>query len=279
MKRPLFALLLAGLCGGALAQGAGGALPPPLAPPPKAVLPKSPSLPAITRPAASDAARTANVIRLANGMNETVNVSSTMPNRIATPFSSPKIVHNGDESLSFQVVGQDIYLLSSSDKPVGAFIYDGNHPNGQVASLTLIPSKLLGQYIVLTFDQPAPSVARGELESPKLASDYQDNLRLILRALAMGAVPTGFAEGPITAGTVLLGSLTVIPDKQYVGREFYIYRYRIENTGKDVVELSEPAFHDRGVRAVAFWPNIRLAPRESTYALIVADSPELEAAN
>lgn len=219
-----------------------------------------------------DIGRSQNVVSVSNGVNEIVYVSSTSPNRIATPFANPKVVDRDDDELSYKTVGQDVYFTPSQPQSgsIGIFIYDADHPNGRVATLTLVPQPIPGQNIILQFDGAASTVARGEAETNQ-SSDYVDGLRAIMRSIAQGAAPAGYTEGRLDVGTVMVGSLSVIPDRQYIGRNLNIYRYRIENVGRSTVDLSEQAFYENGVRAVAFWPNIRLEQGATTHVLIAVD--------
>lgn len=272
MKRLAFAAFAVALS--ALAADKPAAVPelPPI-PLPKSVLPKKPNLPVLGRPGAQESARAQNVLHLGSGANEVVYVSSVMPNRISTPFANPVVVDNGDDEFSHKVIGQDVYFTWTKQAPLGIFIHDAARPTGNVASLTLVPQQIPGQNIVLMFDQPAPTVARGEEEGKGVPADYVDELRIAMRALALNAAPAGYAEGMLAVGATRVGALMVIPERQYVGAKWILYRYRVENASQESVELSEPAFFDRGVRAVAFWPSVRLEPGASSFAFIAADYP------
>ena len=46
-----------------------------------------------------------------------------------------------------------------------------------------------------------------------------------------------------------------------------------ENVCEKPIELTEQSFYHEGVRAVAFFPNIRLAPHQTTAVTILADKP------
>jgi conjugal transfer pilus assembly protein TraK len=48
-----------------------------------------------------------------------------------------------------------------------------------------------------------------------------------------------------------------------------VYRYRIINTSKEALELSEESFYQTGVKAVAFYPAVRLEPWQGTKVFIV----------
>lgn len=280
MMRKTFLALIAVL-GGSFAHAADPrdalATPLPAIELPRSTLQKKPSIPVLGRPTQKEIGRSQNVVSVSNGVNEIVYVSSTMPNRIATPFANPKVVDRDDDELSYKTVGQDVYFTPTQGGSIGIFIYDADRPNGRVATLTLVPQPIPGQNIILQFDGSAPAVARAEAETVNQPSDYVDGLRAVMRSIAQGAAPAGYTEGRLDVGTIMVGSLSVIPDRQYIGRYLNVYRYRIENVSRSTVDLSEQAFYENGVRAVAFWPNIRLEPGATTHVLIAVDQATEEA--
>lgn len=244
----------------------------------RSMSPSKPTLPLLGKSASMgiDSTKSQQVIHLSSGVNEIVNISLTMPNRISTPFSKPRVVDNGLlESDSYKTVGSDIFVIPTSDMPIGMFIYDEDRPGANVATITLVPQKtLLAQSIVVMF---APShgvgagTGRAGPEAGGVASDYEDDLRMKMRSLALGVAPSGFSEANLNLGSTRVGGLSIVPERQYAGGKMYLYRYRIENITNEVIELDERTFIEDGVRAVAFYPVIRLEPNAYTWVLIAAD--------
>lgn len=237
--------------------------------------PRIPNLPLLGTVAPNDVSRSQNVVHISNGNNEVVYVASGMPNRIGTPFANPKLVGVGEEDLSFEVLGQDVYIIPQREGPIGLFITDDGRP-GRVASLTLVGRHIPSQNIVLQFEdggaQSSASV-RSEEEKPA-PSTYVEGIQHIMKSLALGQVPRGFTESQLKVGATLVGGLMITPEKQYGGQRMNIYRYRVENNTDETIELKETSFNDEGVRAVAFWPDVRIEPRKHTRVFVLADNPE-----
>lgn len=231
-------------------------------------------LPGIGSPGQAAMPATAqNLIRIGQGGNEIVYIGLGVLNRIGTPFKEPKLIEAS--GVEFRRVGQDIYLLTDKETPVGVFIAEGasGASSNQVASMTLIPRPgLPGQNILLVLEGgsvPGAQAATEELPAPP--ADYTDAIRQIVVAFVQGTVPPGFQEGTLRVGMARVGSIVVSPEKMFTSYAFNVFRYRVENVGREPLDLNETSFHEDGVRAVAFWRNARLAPGEATSVIIVAD--------
>lgn len=257
---------------------AADALPP--IPPPtldlKTVSPQkrgAATLPALGSPAQGQNTKQ-NIVRINEGTNEIVYVALGFPNRISTPYDNPKAIWG--TNVEFTVVGRDLYVIPDQETPIGVFVTD---PTGTAptASLTLIPRPgIPGQNILLTLEGGwrKPDAPESVKNAPP--SDYEDGLKKLLRQFVQGGIAAGFQEGTLRVGMARVGGILVTPEKVFTGTAFNVYRYRVENTGRDVMELNEPSFHEDGVRAVAFWPNVRIASGETTLVFIVADLPKDE---
>lgn len=234
-------------------------------------------MPALGSPGQAAVPTAQNIVRIGQGGNEIVYVGLGFLNRIATSFREPKVIEAS--GIEFQRVGQDIYFLTDKEAPIGLFIAEGaNGGAGQVASLTLIPrAGLPGQNILLVMDGVASPAALGSAGQEDLAAppaDYTDAIRKIMVGFVQGGVPPGFQEGTIRVGAARVGAVLVLPEKMYQGYAFNVFRYKVENAGREPIDLNEASFHEDGVRAVAFWRNSRLAAGESTTVFIVADRRE-----
>lgn len=216
----------------------------------------------------------ANVIRVQSDRNEIVYVSSSMANRISTPFDAPRVIDTQD--VEHQTVGQSIYLLpKDAEKPVALYI-TGSNPNDPVVSLTLVPKAIPQQTIVLQLDAPLAKGAGMQEAEPAPSTDvYSERIRYLLRQVALNKVPEGFAEGSLPSSAAVLPGVAIHPVSRYSGPSFDIYRYRIRGTG-DQVELTEEAFYSEGVRAVAFFPTAVLRKGEETTIFVVADKRATE---
>ena len=230
---------------------------------------QQPTLPVIGEVVKQDA-RSPRTVRLKDGVNEVVYLSTTMPNRIATPFSKPKVIDV--DAVDWKVVGQDVYLIPKTKDATGVFITD-EAPGSSVASLTVIPKEIIGQNILLALDKPAAPQLASAKEMKDNSPDYMDQVRLMMKMVALGQTPPGFAETPLNVGVARFDQLMVTPVKQLAGQTLDLFIYRLDSMAKVPVELQESNFYQEGVRAVAFWPNLILLPRESTQIFILADKP------
>lgn len=209
------------------------------------------------------------LVRLDENENQVVYISNQLPNRIATPFKSPSVL--GFDGIDYKIVGQDIYVLSSKTEPIGIYIREDESISAasQVASLTLVPQSLPGQNITLVFDKPIRYADKKE----STASDYDDAIRIVFRDVVQGRIPNGYSEGTLNYGIARIGCAMATPKKMFAGGEQDIYQYTAENVCEKPIELTEQSFYHEGVRAVAFFPNIRLAPHQTTSVTILADKP------
>lgn len=209
-------------------------------------------------------------IQAQNGVNEMVPVSTAYPNRIATPFATPKVVDFSPTQ--YQVVGSDIYVVPKGDKPIGIFIRDGSRPDSFTVALTLVPKQIPGVTVLVNIDgaqRVASKTGKGDHEEEGEVASYEDMLRKMMRRLVREMPMSGYTDTNLDAGVAMIGPLRVIPEKQLSGQSFDIYRYRIVNTGKESLELSEESFYQSGVKAVAFYPAVRLDPWKSTKVFII----------
>lgn len=230
----------------------------------------STGLPALGRPAGVPNVAPAKpvVIQAQNGVNEMVTVSTKLPNRISTPFAKPNVVDFS--ATEYDVKGSDIYVVPKGTEPIGIFIRD-DRPDSPVISLTLVPREIPGVTIIANIDggYRAPAASVKASDDDRAATGYEDMLRKLMRRLALERPLSGFTETNLEAGAAMIGPLRVIPDKQYSGQVYDVYRYRIVNTEKDPLELSEESFYRSGVKAVAFYPAVRLEQWQETKVFIV----------
>lgn len=209
-------------------------------------------------------------VTIDNDDTHVVAVSAANMNRINTPFRNPIVLVNG--GAKYKVVGQDVYLVMESDQPVGVYVREDDNlaNNSPVASLTLVPKAIPMQNISVVL----ANAMRERLSNPnaKLATDYQDVLRLTMGQVSVGKLPDGYSKSNVREKTVArVGAVTLRPKVIYSGVENNIYVYTAQNVTGQYVELSEPSFWHKGVRAVAFNEKIKLAPNDTTEVIIVAD--------
>lgn len=228
-------------------------------------------LPGLGRPPGQPAPGKPIVIQAQSGVNEMAHVSISMPNRIATPFARPRAIDFSNTEI--KALGSSIYIIPKNNKPIGLFITDDT-PNSPTISLTLVPRDIPGQTILINIDGGyQPDNVQDKDEHP---SDYEDGLRQTMRRLARDRAPQWTTETKLDVGAAVIGDLHILPEKQFSGQSLDAYRYRITNSGKEAVELTEESFYQPGVKAVAFFPNVRLDPKESTRVFILMGKKEGE---
>lgn len=215
------------------------------------------------------------VLSVTSKRTELVRVSASLTNRISTPFKNPRaILLEGGSSV--EAVGQSLYFAPNNDtKPVSLYVTGGGD-NDPVISLTLIPTHdLPPQTIILQMDGKETGYFAGgentgrndDVRSPV----YTEKITAILRLIALGKTPSGFALAPLPKSDVNLGLVTAIPTQRYSGSNMDVYRYVVKANSNQELEMEEAAFWTKGVRAVAFFPSSIVAPNKDTEVLIVAD--------
>lgn len=214
------------------------------------------------------------VVRVSEDKTAVINVSGTLTNRISTPFPAPKAIDNQSKDFDISQVGQSLYVTMKTANPVSLYV-TGTHPNDPVISLTLLPKQMPAQTVTLQLDKPLAGVNPDGTTDDKAPDSnvYTDQIRYVLREIALGKTPDGFSEGDLPRAVARIGQVMAYPLSRYSGPDYDVFRYRIEAIA-DNVELDEAAFYQAGVRAVAFFPNATLHRGESTEVYVVSDKTE-----
>lgn len=212
-------------------------------------------------------------IHAKNGVTEFVPVSLRYPNRIQTPFKDPQVVDFS--ATDYVTKGSDIYVVPKGGNSIGIYIRE-NRPDTPVIALTLVPKDNIPGVTILanidgSYRAPRSPGSRDEEATP---SSYEEGLLKLMRQVAQERSPSGFTESSVQVGAATIGPLRIVPEKQYSGSTLDIYRYRIINTSKESLELSEEMFYQAGVKAISFFPLLRLDPWQSTKAFIIAGKGE-----
>lgn len=214
-------------------------------------------------------------IHAKNGISEFVTVSTKFPNRIQTPFRDPQIIDFS--ATEYVKQGGDVYVVPKGQQPVGIYIRE-NRPDSPVIALTLVPrDNIPGVTVLANIDgsYKTPRVP-GTRDEEAMTSSYEEGLVKLMRQVALERAPSGFTESALQVGGATLGPLRIVPEKQFSGSALDIYRYRIINSSKESLELSEETFYQMGVKAVAFYPLLRLDPWQSTKVFIITGKAEAD---
>lgn len=205
-----------------------------------------------------------NIVRFDGEMAE-VAVSQDFPNRIVTPFAKPRAVDASGAEIT--VDGNSLYIRPANAAPLAIYV-TGDKPGDPVASLLLRPMDTVPpQTIVLQTDQKAAKGAAGDEPG---ADTYVGRIVDTFRKIALGGIPAGYSNAELPVSIARLGDLLVKVERRLSGRESDIYVYQVENASTSIVELKEEMFNDEamGVRAVGFYPNVVLAPRQATRVVV-----------
>jgi len=253
--------------------------PPPVAPvvtldtplPTPASIPSG-GFPALGRGPSSTKAIAPAVVNLIPGVTTQMEVSLDMPNRIATPFKSPKVIDTSGAQIIIN--GSDVFILPANEAPFSVFITD-SEPGNPVAALALIPNAgLASQSLLLQIDRTDSPFNRrdgGLPDKDREYSTYSSYLVYLMRSVAMGVLHKGFVEANLNVPSFSIGPVRGVPAKRWSGTRLDIYRYDLTNRGKHWVELTEQSLYESGIKAVSFFPRVRLSPGETTYAFVVAE--------
>lgn len=224
------------------------------------------------------------------GVNYVVPASGLTTNLLVTPFNHPVVITPNTHDFQPIVRGDQIYYTITQNHPVGIFI-TGQNRNDPSISLTLVPRRIPAQTYFVTIpgyrkriepvaddssggsavvsgirSEMAP--ARPRTPHPTNTSTYVSDLTQAMRAAALGHVPEGFRQAPLSIGVVHRGPLTITGQSILVGNGQSIAEFMVVNNSTNFVNLVENDFWHKGVEAVSFYPNVRLIPGDSTVAIV-----------
>ncbi|UTH74241.1 type-F conjugative transfer system secretin TraK [Chromobacterium sp. IIBBL 290-4] len=210
------------------------------------------------------------ILRSPDGVNELVSISATQPSMIRTPFADPEVVDN-QANADITAIGSNVYVAPKGAQPFGIFITDKQNPHSPVIALTLVPRDVPGQIIIAQPEGAGLSAPDGS-NRPK-QDTYVGSLTEIARQTVRDRIPAGFTKASIQTPPARLGSLVASGVARWTGAEFDVYQYRVVNGGEREVTLTEPTFYERGVKAVYFYPQLRLEPGQATNLFLLRGKP------
>ncbi|SMC28101.1 TraK protein [Desulfacinum hydrothermale DSM 13146] len=233
----------------------------------RTIPPEATALPVLGRMPGAKKPVTPMVIHARDGVNYVAKISCCMPNRIATPFYEAQVVDSSNSNIITS--GGNVYVIPKSQEPFGIYISDKRSVNSPVVSLTLVPSRIPGQTVIVQLDD-VPSRADDIDNNIETADSYTDWIRNLYRTVLKNEMPSGFVVHKMKKHSANVDGLQFVPLKRYSGQNVDIYVYEITNTSKTTVELNEASFYQKGVKAVALYPAIKLEPSQKTCVYIMA---------
>lgn len=205
-------------------------------------------------------------------------VSRQFLNRVQTPFQHPVVKTTSPVKL--ETVGQSIFvsLSPSQAEPVVLYIMDKGD-NLDAISLMLDP-KDVGP-VEIDLKQPGqpgtggPTYRFNDAKAAKWeqSAPYTDTITDIMRQIAKGKVPPGYAFRFYGAADHMPGcqqaGLSIVPKQVMTGHSMVAFVGAMTNTTDRPIEFQESACGSQGVLAVASWPGPLIQPHQSTEIYIV----------
>lgn len=210
-----------------------------------------------------------NTIRVRENSAESVPVALRFANRIATPFANPMVIDAS--SWEIQKNGSSVFIKPTSAEPVAMYI-TGDRPGDPTISIVLVPQDIPPQTVALQLDQGKTGADSEEAAQLMKSGSYNERIQAVMKAAALGKTLPGYSEGPLPRSVGRSANLIIVPEKRYSGRFDDVYVYWIENGSTSELELDESMFYEDGVRAIAFYPEIRLMPGRGTRLFVMSDN-------
>lgn len=219
------------------------------------------------------AAASSETVSVAPGKNTVLVVAGNNLNRLVTPFQNPVV--NTVSNSKLKVDGSIIYVsLGLEDGPTTLFITEDGEPEPAL-SVTLMPQQVPPREIRLSLEGGWPVRSGGS--NPKAAKweknePYLDAISEVIMRVARNELPQGYnlrrpvALDPRPACRL---PVEVEPGQVLEGHNLLVVVSRLTNLSSGTLLVDESACYRPGVRAVAVWPKVQLAPRESTELYVV----------
>ena len=214
-----------------------------------------------------------NVVKVESGRNVTLTVAGDQLNRVVTPFTNP-LVHTVSKA-KINVDGSVVYVsLAQEDGPSTMFITETGESDPSI-SLTLVPQAVAPREVRLTLAGGVGSVvsvsgsksAKWEKSLP-----YTEALEKVMVGTARGEVPPGYNLRNLAShdpSPRCRMAVRVEPRQVLEGHNFLVVVSRLTNISSQQLMVDESTCYQEGVRAVAVWPQVSLAPRQSTELYVV----------
>jgi hypothetical protein len=213
-----------------------------------------------------------SVIKVTPGRNVTLNVAADQLNRIVTPFTNP-VVHKVN-SAKVSIDGSVVYVsISGQDGPASMFITENGESDPSI-SLSLVPSEVAPREIRLEFAGGAAVVSMSSGKAKKWEKDqpYTEAIEKVMLRTARGQVPPGYnlrqfiSRDPYPRCSL---PVQIEPSQVLEGHNFMVVVSKLTNLSSGQLMMDESSCYAPGVRAVAVWPRVSLAPHQSTELYVV----------
>lgn len=202
-----------------------------------------------------------------NDASFTVILSNTNPNKIVidgemvTSISGPTGAYDKDSTadgalILSPLVGQNFTVFIQT-------------ASGAALSLNVQPKPGTGRTLHYT-PLSAPKIRNEDAKAWEEGQTYEKTLVSLARSIALGEVPEGYHELPVSRMPAYSPAVSVrmTPERQFTGAHLRVVRFRVTNPGAVTTTLRERDFWRKGVRAVMLSQNQLYAGGEG-YAWVV----------
>ncbi|EGT5675171.1 TraK protein [Cronobacter dublinensis subsp. dublinensis] len=228
------------------------------------------------------------------GVNTLIPISLGQINRIVTPFERPTVQKLQRNDVKVTVEGNAIYAYTPNTSPVALYITEKGDESVAI-SLSLVPQKIAPVQATLMLSRKlnnatssyagASPIMYGGSETKARKWEQKDNyvetIRNILRTIALGDLPPGYALGNLGGGVSIPNcnfSTGTVQDYirysfkggQYIsGSQFSVIVGVAQNTGSSTVTVDESLCTHPQMAARALWSRNTLEPGQKTEAYFV----------
>jgi conjugal transfer pilus assembly protein TraK len=209
-------------------------------------------------------------VKVEPGRNVNLTVAADQLNRLVTPFTNP-VVHTVS-SAKINVDGAVVYVsLAKDDGPTTMFITENGESDPSI-SLTLLPEAIAPREIRLAIAGGVGGVVALSGKSAKWekSQPYTEAIEKVMLSTARGEVPPGYnLRSPVPQDPSPRCSMPVRVELRQVleGHNFLVTVSKLTNISSLLID--EATCYQEGVRAVAVWPRVQLAAKQSAELYVV----------
>lgn len=216
-------------------------------------------------------------VEVAIGVTSTLSVGLNQVNRIVAPFNDLRVQHQSNATAKKQ--GSVVYITPTDTQPFVVYLEDKTDPTRTIG-LLLRPHPDMPP-VQVALDLPGYVPSAPVLEAPE-APDHIAGVRRVLRDLAAGQVPQGYALRGFGPGDpeprCVIPGVLVRPAQVVSGGTLVVVVAHIENTSAGDIALEEAACADDAVVAVAAYPYTELAPGQAGELMVAYRARPVDAA-
>lgn len=228
------------------------------------------------------------------GVNTLIPISMGQINRIVTPFERPTVQKLQRNDVQVKVEGNAFYVSTPNPSPVALYVTEKGDESVAI-SLSLIPQKIAPVQATLMISRQLNNAVRGGMNGSSVMyggsetkakkweqkDSYVETVRNILRTIALGDLPPGYAMGNLGSGISIpncnFSTGTVQDYIRYTfqggqlitGSQFNVIVGVAQNTGSSTVTVDESLCTHPQMAARALWSRNTLEPGQKTEAYFV----------